>query len=159
MKLLATALFFSMTCLVYGCNTNNSSSEEGTDTTTKETPIQEEDMDTAHKKLMLINPETFETGTIRNARLTVRNYTSQPINFDSRFTIEQQRNGGWEKLDVLDEVVFTDALYSIKPGNTKELPVVLNSGNYEYEAGLYRLCKEMEINGSVGTSCVEFRVN
>ncbi|MFA0963806.1 immunoglobulin-like domain-containing protein [Roseivirga sp. BDSF3-8] len=154
-----------MVLITYACDSQDGEErkQNTADTTeaAEQTPGMSTDMseNEANGIIMAIEPPTFIADSMEMARITITNNTDEVLTFGERFHVEESSNGEWNKLDYLDEIAFNDIAMEVQAGQSREMSIDLRTGDYyTFDKGLYRLCKQMNMNGTDTTLCTQFRV-
>jgi hypothetical protein len=98
-----------------------------------------------NKVSMVIEPASTKSLLVGKAKLIIANHSADSLKVSEFFFLEFYNGTAWQRLSILDDILFNDIAYLIPPGQAKELPVNLQPKPINYKPGKYRICKVVQI--------------
>ena len=99
----------------------------------------------AEKVVLTVTPKEFAT-VPENVTLHISNNATETIQFGANYEIEKQVGSEWVKQN-MDDIVFIAIMYSLEPGKSATYDISLYPDRIKYDAGEYRIHKNILIGG------------
>ena len=98
---------------------------------------------TAEKVVLTVTPKTY-TSVPENVTLHISNNATEAIQFGANYGIEKRVGQSWVKQN-MDDIAFISIMYSLDPGNSATYEISLYPDRIKYDAGEYRIHKNVLI--------------
>lgn len=93
---------------------------------------------------MRITPQKYQSAP-EKITLSISNNTKETIQFGAYYEVEKSVNGKWIKQKFSDEIAFIEIMYILEPGKKETYEINLFPDMAKYEAGNYRIRKNILI--------------
>lgn len=80
-------------------------------------------------------------GDVESVSLNIKNASDKEYSYGAMFTIEAEKNGGWEEVDPIADLMWIEIAYIIKPGETNENTITIKEHYGTLASGNYRIVK------------------
>ncbi len=80
-------------------------------------------------------------GDVESVSLTIKNASELEYSYGAMLTIEAEKNGTWEEVKPVADLMWIEIAYIIKPGETNENSVTIKEHYGTLASGNYRIVK------------------
>ncbi len=80
-------------------------------------------------------------GDVESVSLTIKNASEIEYSYGAMLTIEAEKNGTWEEVKPVADLMWIEIAYMIKPGETNENSVTIKEHYGTLASGNYRIVK------------------